>query len=94
LDEKINKGNYWENIYYRRIAELYGMSNINFWRTTSGNEVDFIIHETGKPSHAVEIKYSSEKISESKYKKFREDYPEIDLSFAYYEPFSEDFFRK
>jgi len=94
LDEKINKGNYWENIYYRQIAELYGMSNINFWRTTSGNEVDFIIHETGKPSRAVEIKYSNEKINESKYKKFREDYPEIDLSFAYYEPFSEDFFRK
>ena len=70
------------------------MSNINFWRTTSGNEVDFIIHETGKPSRAVEIKYSNEKINVSKYKKFRENYPEIDLSFAYYEPFSEDFFRK
>jgi predicted AAA+ superfamily ATPase len=93
LDEKINKGNYWENIYYRQIAELYGMSNINFWRTTSGNEVDFIIHKTGKPSRAVEVKYNNEKINKAKYKKFRLDYPEIDLSFAYYEPFSEDFFR-
>jgi predicted AAA+ superfamily ATPase len=93
LSEKINKGNYWENIYFRQIAEHYGISNINFWRTTSGNEVDFIIHETGKPSRAVEIKYSNEKINEAKYKKFREDYPEIGLSFAYYEPFSEDFFR-
>jgi predicted AAA+ superfamily ATPase len=93
LDEKINKGNYWENIYYRQIAEYYGMSNINFWRTTSGNEVDFIIHKTGKPSYAVEVKYSNDKISEAKYKKFRTAYPEIDLSFACYEPFSEDFFR-
>jgi len=93
LDEKINKGNFWENIYYRQIAEIYGMSNINFWRTTSGSEVDFIIHKTGKPSCAVEVKYNNDKISESKYKKFHVDYPEIDLSFAFYEPFSEDFFR-
>jgi len=93
LDEKINKGNFWENIYFRQLAEHYGMSNINFWRTTNGNEVDFIIHEPGKPSRAVEVKYNNEKINEAKYKKFRADYPEIDLSFAYYEPFSEDFFR-
>jgi predicted AAA+ superfamily ATPase len=93
LDKKINKGNFWENIYYRRIAEIYGMSNINFWRTTSGNEVDFIIHKTGEPSRAVEVKYNNDKISGSRYKKFHEDYPEIDLSFAFYEPFSEDFFR-
>jgi predicted AAA+ superfamily ATPase len=93
LEEKINKGNYWENVYYRQIIEYYGMSNINFWRTTSGNEVDFIIQETGKPLRAVEVKYSNDKINKAKYKKFRADYPEIDLSFAYYEPFSEDFFR-
>jgi uncharacterized protein len=93
LGEKINKGNFFENIYFRQLAEQYGMSNINFWRTTNGNEVDFIIHETGKPSRAAEVKYNNEKINEAKYKKFREDYPEIDLSFAYFEPFSEDFFR-
>jgi len=93
LEEKINKGNYWENIYFRQIAELYGISNINFWRTASGNEVDFIIQKTGKPSCAVEVKYSKDKVNDSKYKKFRADYPEINLSFAYYEPFSEDFFR-
>jgi len=93
LDEKINKGNLWENVYFRQIAGHYGMSNINFWRTTNGNEVDFIIHEPGKPSRAVEVKYNNEKIKEAKYKKFRADYPEINLSFAYYEPFSEDFFR-
>jgi uncharacterized protein len=94
LDEKINKGNFWENIYFRQLAVQYSMSNINFWRTTNGNEVDFIIHETGKPSRAVEVKYNNEKINEAKYKKFCTDYPEIDLSFAYYEPFSEDFFRE
>jgi predicted AAA+ superfamily ATPase len=93
LDKKVNKGNLWENIYYRRIVEIYGMININFWRTTSGNEVDFIIHKTGEPSRAVEVKYNNDKISGSRYKKFHEDYPEIDLSFAFYEPFSEDFFR-
>ncbi|MDR1951065.1 MAG: ATP-binding protein [Bacteroidales bacterium] len=93
LDEKINKGNYWENIYFRRIAESYGAHNINFWRTTNGNEVDFIIQETGNPLRAVEVKYSCEKFSEAKYKKFRSDYPEIKLDFVSYEPFTEDFFR-
>jgi len=93
LDEKLNKGNFLENIYYRQLAEHYGMSNINFWRTTNGNEVDFIIHEPGKPSRAVELKYNNEKINESKYNKFRADYPEINLTFTHYAPFSEDFFR-
>jgi len=94
LNEKINKGNYWENVYFRLLAEHFGINNINFWRTTSGNEVDFIIHKTGEPSRAIEVKYSNDKINEDKYKKFRADYPEIDLLFAYYEPFSEDFFYR
>jgi predicted AAA+ superfamily ATPase len=93
LAEKINKGNYWENIYFRKIAENYGVSNINFWRTTNGNEVDFIIHETGKPLRAVEVKYSRENFSNAKYKKFRSNYPEIKLDFVCYQPFDEDFLR-
>ena len=93
LAEKINKGSYWENIYFRMIAERYGIHNINFWRTTNGNEVDFIIQEIGKPLRAVEVKYSREKFSDAKYKKFHSDYPEIKLEFVSYEPFDEEFFR-
>jgi predicted AAA+ superfamily ATPase len=94
ISERVDKGSYWENIYYRKILEKENIDSINFWRTASGNEVDFIIKRTGNTPYAVETKYSSVNCSEAKYKKFREYYPEIKLFFAFYEPFNENFFKQ
>jgi predicted AAA+ superfamily ATPase len=60
---------YKDKIKNKKSYKSLGMSNINFWRTTNGNEVDFILHETGKSSCAVEVKYNNEKTNEAKYKK-------------------------
>ncbi|MDR3132531.1 MAG: ATP-binding protein [Prevotellaceae bacterium] len=90
---RVDKGELWENMYFRLLAEKYDTDDILFWRTAAGNEVDFILRSPAQP-HAVEVKYDRETIRESKYKIFRTAYPEIPLDFVWLQPLDEDFFRK
>jgi predicted AAA+ superfamily ATPase len=90
---RMDKGELWENMYFRILADEYGWDAIHYWRTADGNEVDFILSETAKPC-AIEAKYDKALIQSSKYKKFTETYPELPLQFAWMHPFDEDFFRR
>jgi hypothetical protein len=47
-----------------------------------------------KNPYAVEVIFDKDAIKESKYKIFKDTYPDIPLHFAWIEPFDEDFFRK
>jgi predicted AAA+ superfamily ATPase len=89
---RLDKGNLWENMYFRLLVEKYDVDDISFWRTTEGNEVDFVMSRNKKP-YAVEVKFDKNAIKERKYKIFRDTYPDIPLHFAWIEPFDEDFFR-
>jgi len=68
LDKRSDAGAIVENSVFIRLNELCGgINKINFWRTKSGAEVDFIIH-VGDKIIPVEVKYSSftsEKLSRS-----------------------------
>ncbi len=90
---RIDKGELWENMYFRLLAEQYGWDTIRYWRTADGNEVDFVLPETEKP-YAIETKYDKAQVRPSKYKKFIETYPELPFHFAWLNPFDEDFFRR
>jgi predicted AAA+ superfamily ATPase len=90
---RMDKGALWENQYFRLLVEKYDIQDISFWRTTEENEVDFVMNPITNP-YAVEVKYNKNTIKESKYKIFRETYPEIPLHFAWVDPFDEDFFRR
>ena len=90
---RLDKGDLWENMYFRLLVEKYDVDNISFWRTTEGNEIDFVMNNIENP-YAVEVKFTENAIKESKYKTFRENYPNIPLYFACIEPFDEGFFRK
>ncbi|MCL2726920.1 MAG: ATP-binding protein [Bacteroidales bacterium] len=88
-----DKGDIWENVYFRTLADKYSTDDVYYWRTADQNEVDFVLPYPEQP-YAVEVKYGETAIKTSKYKKFTENYPDIPLHFAYIEPFTEDFFRK
>ena len=88
-----DKGDIWENIYFKMLADRYPMDDIHYWRTADQNEVDFVLPYIDQP-FAVEAKYSETAVRISKYKRFQENYPDIPLRFAWMEPFQEDFFRK
>ena len=92
-DNRMDKGELWENTFFRILADVHGIDAINFWRTTEGNEVDFVLTEIA--THlAVETKYNEALIKQSKYKKFIETYPSLPLHFAWMFPFDESFFRR
>jgi len=68
-----------ENMTFRMLLdESHHESDIHFWRTTDGNEVDFVIDTT--PRVAYEAKTSPQKVSAHKYELFRTRYPDITFS--------------
>jgi predicted AAA+ superfamily ATPase len=88
-----DKGELWENTVFRTLVEIVGTDDIQFWRTTGGNEIDFILTESD-PVKAIEVKYDLNQVKKKKYKLFAEAYPEIQLQFFWLNPFGPDFFRR
>ena len=93
IPDRMDKGEFWETSYFRQLTDNYGSDAIYYWRTADSNEVDFVLPEIERP-FAVETKYDEALINRNKYKKFTEAYPGISLHFAWFYPFSEDFFRR
>ncbi len=89
---EIGVGQMWENQVFRSLVDRYGVENIRFWRTTEGREVDFVMPDLEVPV-AIEVKKSANAAKESKYKSFRDTYPEIQFRFVCLEPFTEDVVR-
>jgi predicted AAA+ superfamily ATPase len=92
-DLRSDKGELWESVYFRGLAERYDLESIFFWRTADGNEVDFVLPEKDEPV-AIEVKFDEAQIKPGKYKKFVEAYPGLPLKYAWVRPFDENFFRR
>jgi predicted AAA+ superfamily ATPase len=75
IPDRDDVGKLYENYIYRYFTDTFPQSDINYWRTQSGQEVDFILD--GK--RAYEVKWNGKQIMESKYQKFNEAYPDIKL---------------
>jgi predicted AAA+ superfamily ATPase len=87
-----DKGELWENIVFRQLTKKYPVDAIHFWRTSSGQEVDFVLPGVAQQK-AIEAKFDKALIKKSKYRKFEETYPEIPLEYICMMPFDEIFFR-
>lgn len=85
ISARFDKGHILENYFFNRLSELYPPENIKFWRTSSGNEVDFVVLDSFSKGKAFEIKYNAEKLSPKKYQIFTSNYPKIPLEFISYE---------
>jgi len=90
---RTDKGELWENMVFRIIADKIGTDAIQYWRTSGGNEVDFVLSDIDRLK-AIEVKYDSNQVNLNKYKIFKESYPEIPLNFFWLHPFGQDFFRR
>lgn len=93
LLQRTDKGELWENAVFRILVDKYGIDAVSFWRTSAGNEVDFVIPDTEVPK-AIEAKYDISSVNPQKYKIFQEAYPDIKLQFAWMHPLNEEFFRR
>jgi uncharacterized protein len=81
FDLKIDKGEILENLIFRRLSEKYPINQLKFWRTTEGNEVDFVVDENQGTSQAFEVKFSETEIKTKKYAMFQQAYPEVEFRF-------------
>jgi len=85
VETRLDKGEIIENYAFIRLREKYDIEYIKFWRTTSGNEVDFIIDDPGVISkNAFEIKFNCASFNQVKYKKFTSAYPNFNLQLRSY----------
>ena len=91
LSFRLDRGALWENTYFRILSDIYPQDELFYWRTSAGNEVDFVLPNIQMP-YAVEVKYDKNTIRESKYKLFSSNYPNIPLRYACLNPFTESFF--
>jgi uncharacterized protein len=93
LSMRIDIGELWENTVFRILANKYDTDAIHYWRTTAGNEIDFVLPGLNKPK-AIEVKYDKIKFNPIKYKLFKEVYPDIPLEYVWMYPFDEEFFSR
>ena len=93
LAVRSDKGELWENTVFRLFADKIGADAIQYWRTSAGNEVDFVLSGLDE-AKAFEAKYDSNLVKMNKYNLFTSAYPEIPLQFLWLNPFNEDFFRR
>ncbi|NCC52945.1 MAG: DUF4143 domain-containing protein [Spartobacteria bacterium] len=68
-----------ENYAYLCFRNIRDEEQIKYWRTQNQQEVDFIVQDSSGGQSAYEVKYSAKQFNPSKYKYFREQYPDIPL---------------
>jgi predicted AAA+ superfamily ATPase len=79
LPHRQDKGNIIENYAFTRFRQKHNILDINFWRTTSGNEIDFVISEMYDQGFAAEIKYNYSQYRKNKFNLFRKNYPNYNI---------------
>jgi len=70
-------GRLYENFVYRFLCDSLPNADIQFWRTQSGGEVDFVING----SQAYEVKWNGNHINHKQYERFQSNYPQLNLQF-------------
>jgi predicted AAA+ superfamily ATPase len=93
LAVRTDKRELWENTVFRVLADQIGVDAIQYWRTSGGNEVDFILSDSDHLK-AIEVKFDINLVNRNKYKIFLETYPEIPMQFLWMNPFDQDFFKR
>jgi len=78
--QRIDKGMIIENYAYIRLREIYDNDMLRYWRTSNGQEIDFIINHHPDSGDAIEIKFDADSFNPLKYKNFMDSYPDYSLS--------------
>ena len=91
IDERQDVGALFENFIFLELLQkdFYGLSSVNFWRTTNQTEIDFIV-ENEKGLKAIETKWRKGKQPRS-FQTIRKYYPEIETNVLTAKGFIENF---
>ena len=76
FEDALQDGRMLENSVFRALADKYSRDSIFYWRTQSGNEVDFVLPDYNR---AYEVKLNIKKFKPSKYGLFTKTSPNFSL---------------
>ena len=79
VDLRLDKGELVENFVYLQLRNKFNPDEIRFWRTTDGQEVDFVVSTAFDKGFAIECKFTERDFKQSKYMKFINEYPDYPL---------------
>lgn len=85
IGQRADKGALLENYVFRKLVEKHEPDQVRFWRTTDGNEVDFVVETSFQKGYAVEVKFQENESKLSKYKTFIAAYPDFPLQIWHWE---------
>ena len=74
-----------ENYVYKRLFDLFDRDAINFWRTSSNKEIDFVISTEYHRGLAYEVKLKCKNLKRSFQQTFVEHYPNYSVEVISYE---------
>ncbi len=84
IDFRIDKGELIENFVFIQLRSKYNSDEIRFWRTTDGNEVDFIVSTNYDKGFSIECKFNEKSFNQKRYSKFTNEYPNFPLQVKSY----------
>jgi predicted AAA+ superfamily ATPase len=84
IEQRADKGVLLENYVFRKLFEKHESDQVRFWRTTHGNEVDFVVETSFQKGYAVEVKFQENESKLSRYKTFTTAYPDFPLQIWYW----------
>lgn len=79
ISNRQDKGHLFENYIYTRLRDFNNPDNIYFWRTSDGNEIDFIVENNLRQGIAFESKFDGMEFNKNKYNLFLKNYPGYQL---------------
>jgi predicted AAA+ superfamily ATPase len=86
LEERMDKSGFFENIAFNFLHENMAVKEVNYWRTQTKHEVDFILNK----KIAIEVEFNANMYKKSKFKQFFKNYQNIPLHIASYINLKED----
>jgi predicted AAA+ superfamily ATPase len=92
VNQRLDKGELWEQAVFKLLADRFGTDGIRFWRTADGKEIDFVLPDQNPPL-AIEAKFDERMAKIKKYQLFQDTYPNFKFQFSTMQPWTEDFFR-
>ncbi len=79
LSLRQDKGFLLENYVFTRLRDLYDAEKLFYWRTSDGNEIDFIAEGMFRHGNAYEVKFNGREFKKEKYKMFSKAYPGFNI---------------
>lgn len=71
-----NLGHLWEHVVLNELHAHVGRDQVRYWRTKHGSEIDFVVVGRGRPSIAIECKWTASEFDPAGMRVFRAAYPD------------------